>query len=268
MSVSTTAQNTKNMDVSEGASVKLKAVSKSFNMGYKKHENALYRVIRSFSGRENKKILNVINDINLEVQKGERVGIVGRNGSGKSTLLRLIAGIYEQDGGTVYTNGTLMYISGFTQGMKVKLTMRENIYLIGAIMGLSQKEVAHLFDEIVEFSDLKNFVDTKVYQFSSGMITRLTFSTFIHCIQYRRPDILLLDEVIGAGGDIDFTKKANDKMKELIMSDSTVLFVSHNLSEIENYCTRTIWIENGKVLHMGETKEIVELYQRSKQVKA
>jgi ABC-type polysaccharide/polyol phosphate transport system ATPase subunit len=250
---------------SKDISIKLESVSKKFNIGYKKHENALYRALRYFSGRENRKILQVLEDIHLSVKKGERVGIIGRNGSGKSTLLRLIAGIYEVDGGSLQTSGSLMYISGFAQGIKSKLTMRENIYLIGSIMGLSKKEVQTVFDEIVNFSDLKEFLDTKVYQFSSGMVTRLTFSIFIHCINCRRPEILLLDEVIGAGGDIDFTKKASEKMKELVLSGSTVLFVSHGLGEIENYCSKTVWIEKGRVKMFGETKEIVEQYKMSKQ---
>lgn len=248
---------------SKDISIQLESVSKKFNIGYKKHENALYRTIRYFSGRENQRILQVLEDIHLSVKKGERVGIIGRNGSGKSTLLRLVAGIYEVDSGSLQTNGSLMYVSGFAQGIKSKLTMRENIYLIGSIMGLSKKEVQGVFDQIVEFSGLHEFVDTKVYQFSSGMITRLTFSIFIHCINCSRPEILLLDEVIGAGGDIDFTKKASEKMKDLVLSGSTVLFVSHGLGEVENYCSKTIWIEKGKVKMFGKTKEIIERYKMS-----
>ncbi len=250
---------------SKDISIKLHSVSKKFNIGYKKHENALYRAIRYFSGRENRKILNVLEDIHLSVEKGERIGIIGRNGSGKSTLLRLIAGIFEVDEGNLETNGSLMYISGFAQGIKSKLTMRENIFLIGSIMGLSKKEVQEVFDQIVHFSDLKEFLDTKVYQFSSGMVTRLTFSIFIFCINCRRPDILLLDEVIGAGGDIDFTKKASKKMKDLVLSGSTVLFVSHGLGEIENYCPKTVWIEKGRVKMFGPTKDIIQKYTESVQ---
>jgi ABC-type polysaccharide/polyol phosphate transport system ATPase subunit len=252
-----------NQPVSQEHSIELYSVSKKFNIGHIKHENALYRTLRYVSGREQKKILQVLEDINLLIKKGERVGIIGRNGSGKSTLLRLIAGIYEHDGGKLHTNGSLMYISGFSQGLKSKLTMRENIFLVGSIMGLSQKEVASLFDEIISFSGLHEFVDTKVYQFSSGMITRLTFSVFIHCINHKRPEILLLDEVIGAGGDIDFTKKANEKMRQLVLSGSSVLFVSHGMGEIELYCQNTIWLEKGKVKMYGETKEVVRAYKES-----
>lgn len=252
---------------SKEISIQLKSISKKFNIGYKKHENALYRTLRYFSGRENRKILQVLEDIHLSVKKGERVGIIGRNGSGKSTLLRLIAGIYEADEGSLHTNGSLMYISGFAQGIKSKLTMRENVYLIGSIMGLSRKEVQGVFDQIVQFSDLSEFLDTKVYQFSSGMVTRLTFSIFIHCINCKRPEILLLDEVIGAGGDIDFTKKASERMKDLVLSGSTVLFVSHGLGEIENYCSKTVWIEKGRVKIFGETKDVVQKYRESVQEK-
>ena len=248
---------------SKDISIQLESVSKRFNIGYKKHENALYRLIRFLSGRENRKILQVLENINISVTKGERVGIIGRKETGKSTLLRLIAGIYEVDAGKLETDGSIMYISGFAQGIKSKLTMRENIYLIGSIMGLNKKDVQGVFEDIVNFSNLKEFLDTKVYQFSSGMVTRLTFSIFIHCINCRRPEILLLDEVIGAGGDIDFTKKASEKMKELVLSGSTVLFVSHGLGEIENYCSKTVWIEKGKIKMLGDTKSVIQKYKES-----
>ena len=130
-------------------------------------------------------------------------------------------------------------------------------------MGLNKKDVQGVFEDIVNFSNLKEFLDTKVYQFSSGMVTRLTFSIFIHCINCRRPEILLLDEVIVAGGDIDFTKKASEKMKELVLSGSTVLFVSHGLGEIENYCSKTVWIEKGKIKMLGDTKSVIQKYKES-----
>lgn len=241
----------------------LRHVCKSFDIGFKKHENALFRVVRVFSGREQKKKIHVLDDISFTVRSGERVGVIGRNGGGKSTLLRLIAGIYGEDSGTLEVQGTAMYISGFSQGLKTKLTMRDNVYLVGSIMGLSKKQVDQEFESIVEFSGLRDFVETKVYQFSSGMVTRLSFSIFIFCILRNRPDVLLLDEVIGAGGDIDFTAKANAKMEELVYSGSTVLFVSHGMGEVEKLCSKVIWIEKGKVVLEGPAREVIAKYKES-----
>lgn len=250
-------------DTGQESVVRLQRVCKRFDIGFKKHENALFRVMRIFSGREQKKTIHVLEEISFDVLRGERVGIIGRNGSGKSTLLRLIAGIYGHDSGLMDITGSVVYISGFSQGLKSKLTMRDNVYLVGSIMGLSKKEIDEEFDSIVDFSGLEDFVETKVYQFSSGMTTRLAFSIFIFCILRNRPDILLLDEVIGAGGDIDFTAKANNKMEELIHSGSTVLFVSHGMGEVEKLCSKVIWIEKGKIVLYGPAHRVIDAYKNS-----
>jgi ABC-type polysaccharide/polyol phosphate transport system ATPase subunit len=258
------SQNAQEVEIKKkNLAVELREIYKHFNIGYKKHENALFRLVRTFSGREQKKEFPVLNSVSFSVQKGEKIGIIGRNGSGKSTLLRLIGGIYGYDSGSMHVQGTARYISGFSQGLKSKLTMRDNIYLIGSIMGLTTKEVDEEFDSIVEFSGLEEFVDTKIYQFSSGMVTRLSFSIFIFCILRNKPDILLLDEVIGAGGDIDFTKKANAKMVELIGGDSTVLFVSHGLGEIERFCSKAIWLEKGNIVAQGDASVVCNKYKNS-----
>lgn len=243
--------------------IKLSTISKNFDIGFKKHENALFRLVRMFSGREQKKTIHVLESISFEVLKGERVGIIGRNGGGKSTLLRLIAGIYGANAGTLDVNGSVMYISGFSQGLKSKLTMKDNVYLVGSIMGLSKKEIDEEFTSIVDFSGLKEFVETKVYQFSSGMVTRLSFSIFIFCMLRKKPDILLLDEVMGAGGDIDFTTKANRKMEELVHGGATVLFVSHGMGEVEKLCSRVVWIEKGKIVLEGPSGDIIAAYKTS-----
>jgi len=243
-------------------SIEVIGVSKKFDIGFKKEDGALARAISFISGRESKKEIEVLKDIYFDIYPGEIVGLIGKNGSGKSTLLRILAGIYEQEEGIVKTNGTVSYLSGFSNGLMPKLTMEDNIYLIGSMMELSQKEIKSRFDEIVEFSGLKDFVYAKVYQFSSGMITRLAFSIVINCLNHSKPDILLLDEVFNAGGDVDFESKALEKMAEFIKSGSTVILVSHYLNVIEEYCQRAMLVDDGKIQKDGSPKEVIAAYKQ------
>lgn len=250
----------------------LTSVTKKFNLGNKRGDGFLARLINTVSGREKVSVKIGVDDVSFEVEHGEIVGIIGKNGSGKSTLLRTIAGIYALDGGSIKMGDTdtvettvspeILYINGFNHGMKPRLTMRENIYLVGTIMGLTKKQIDGVFDGIVSFSDLTEFIDTKVYQFSTGMTLRLNFSIFIHCISLKKFDILLLDEVFGAGGDIDFKSKAEEKMLSLLKSGVTVLLVSHSLNDIKKYCTRVVWLEEGKLKMDGSTDEILPKYSQ------
>jgi ABC-type polysaccharide/polyol phosphate transport system ATPase subunit len=132
-----------------------------------------------------------------------------------------------------------------------KLTMWENIYLMGSVMGLSQKDIKEKFNEIVEFSGLREFVDMKVYQFSTGMLTRLNFATVIHCVKHQNPDILLLDEVLSSGGDAKFQEQATKKMEELIKGGAAVVLVSHNEDNILKNCGKVIWLDNGRIIESG-----------------
>jgi ABC-type polysaccharide/polyol phosphate transport system ATPase subunit len=147
------------------------------------------------------------------------------------------------------------------------LSMRENIYLMGAMLGLSPADIREKFDEIIEFSGLAEFVDAKVYQFSSGMLTRLNFSVMILCIKHKNPDILLLDEVFSAGADIDFQTRALAKMKELIHSGATVLLVSHHMETIRRNCDRVIWMEKGAIARVGVPEEVIEAYLQARSKK-
>lgn len=225
----------------------VKGVSKKFNIGSKGSDTALGRLVSAISGKESTKVLQALENISFEAYAGENIGIIGRNGSGKSTLLRLIAGVYRPDSGNIETNGMVMYMNGWSHGLQLRLTMRENIYLTGAIMGLGEKEIRNKFEEIVEFAGLSEFVDTKVYQFSSGMLTRLSFSIGIHCLHSHNPDILLLDEILTAGGDAEFKAKASGKMEAFLKGGATVIMVSHNMKDIEKYCDRVILLEKGKI---------------------
>lgn len=238
-------------------------VSKQFNIGFYKKDSILSRFLTLIFSRESKHLITVLDDISFSVAKGETVGIIGDNGSGKSTLLRIIAGIYQADKGSVESRGEPIYMNGFGVGMKPRLTMRNNIYLIGAVMGLKRKEINARFQDIVDFSGLSAYVDTKVYQFSSGMLSRLRFSTTMFCLKEKRPEVLLLDEVLGAGGDNDFKIKALQKIEEFLTEGSAVLLVSHEMSVIEKYCDKVILLERGRIKKIGNSREIVDHYLNS-----
>lgn len=243
----------------------LKSVSKKFYAGYGHGKNILFRIVGFFGRRRAKKHIFALKNVSFEIVQGEVVGIVGRNGSGKSTLLRLIAGIYGPDSGEVIISGDTMYLNGFNHGIKPRLTMRENIHLVGSILGLRRREVELKFDDIVNFSNLRDFLDVKVYRFSTGMLAKLNFSIFIHFASKKSPDILLLDEVLGSGGDIDFNNKASAKMRDLIEGGTTVLLTSHNMQDVVTYCDKVIWIENGAIKEEGEVGGIIDRYKISAQ---
>jgi len=159
--------------------IEVSNLSKKFNIGFKQNEGALSKLIFFLAGRGVKKELEVLKDISFYAYKGEIIGLIGKNGSGKSTLLRILTGIYNPDKGQVKTSGKVFYISGLSNGLKPRLTMHDNIYLMSSMMGLNNKEIKEIFSKIVEFSGLKDFLYTKVYQFSSGMVARLSFSVTI-----------------------------------------------------------------------------------------
>lgn len=251
------------MEDSKETRIELNNISKKFNLGFKKNQSALLRFISIFSGKESRKEFWVLKNISFKTKSGENLGIIGKNGSGKSTLLRVIAGIHLPDNGNLKTKGELVYLSGFAQGLNSRLTMRDNIFLVGSIMGLSQKEIKKRFDEIVDFSGLREFLDTKIYQFSSGMIARISFAIGIHCLVHKNPDILLIDEVIGAGADLEYQNKALEKMEKLIKGGACVIFVSHDLESIKKYCDRVIWLDNGEIVKEGKPGEVVEEYRKS-----
>ncbi|MCX6722012.1 MAG: ATP-binding cassette domain-containing protein [Candidatus Staskawiczbacteria bacterium] len=241
--------------------IRLENVTKKFTRRIKKdNKSVLSRVINFFYPKENKLEFEVLKSISLSVCSGEILGVIGKNGSGKSTLLKVAAGIYKSDNGVIKTNGSLIYVTGFGQGIKVKLTMKENIYLLGAVMGLSKKDVDAKIDQIVELSGFKDYLNTPIFQFSSGMISRLGFSISIHCLEHHNPDILLFDEVFSAGGDIDFEDKGVKKMEDLIKKGAAVILVSHSLDMIKKYCNRVILLDKGKIIEEGDPQKVIDKY--------
>jgi len=220
----------------------IKNLCKKFKIGAKKKQSALARIYSFFSGREAKKTIWEVKDVSFSAFPGELVGIIGDNGSGKSTLLRIIAGIYYASAGEVKVTGKIVSLINLQTGLKDRLTMEENIYLLGSLFGISQKEVREKFDQIIEFSELKDFLKTKIYQFSQGMRHRLFFSVAIHC----RPDILLLDEILEVG-DQHFKEKCGRKIRELAHKGVCIILVSHDMDIIKKYCTRVVRMSAGTI---------------------
>jgi len=248
--------------VEEVVRIRLDNVYKKFDFGVK-NRSALQSFVDFVTGVSKRREIIVLDGVSLKVKAGENLGVIGKNGAGKSTLLRVMAGVYQVDGGRVDINGNLVYLTGFGHGLQPKLTMRENIFLVGSIMGLGQPDIRDRFDEIVEFSGLKDYVDTKLNKFSSGMQTRLATAIGMHCVTHRNPDILLVDEVIGGGADINYQGKALEKMESLLKGGASVVLVSHNLEAIKKYCDRVIWLDGGKIKMEGNAKEVVEEYKKS-----
>lgn len=247
----------------ENQALILEKISKRFMIGSADSKSALKKVTAFFSGREERKEIWALKDISFRVGSGKNFGIIGRNGSGKSTLLKLIAGIYAADGGKIKIKGRVAYVSGFGQGLNQKLTMRENICLLGSLMGVSPKNIKKIIGDIIDFSELSEFINTKVYQFSSGMITRLGFTSTVYFLAQSNPDILLLDDVFGSGADFEFENKAIKKMEDFIRGGTTVILASHTLDFIERYCDEVLLIEKGRAVRLGNPGEIINIYRRS-----
>lgn len=211
--------------------------------------------LRNIGNMGPKESFYALKDINLEVQRGEVLGIIGRNGAGKSTLLKILSRITHPTEGEIVIRGRVGSLLEIGTGFHPELTGRENIYFNGAILGMKKREIDDKFDEIVKFSGVEQFLDTPTKRYSSGMNVRLAFSVAAHL----DPEILLVDEVL-AVGDAEFQKKCLGKMKEVSKEGRTVLFVSHNMGAITNLCKRGLLIDSGKVLDVGEINAIVNKY--------
>ena len=199
-----------------------------------------------------------LQDVTLKIKKGEAWAIIGTNGSGKSTLLKAMSKILKPYKGTVTVKGTIASLIELGAGIDPKLTARENIYLNGCILGYSKKFIEEKFDEIVEFSELEDFLDTPVKNFSSGMKSRLGFSVATMV----QPDVLIVDEVLSVG-DVLFRKKCTNKMNEMLNNGTTLLFVSHDMKTVKDMCDKAIWLNKGKVVMQGDINEVAEEYNNT-----
>lgn len=244
--------------MSEDKAIEVKDVSKNFVLPHEKSST----IKGAFTGIYKKKdktkeTQHALHDINFDVNKGEFFGIVGRNGSGKSTLLKILAGIYQPTQGKVHTSGKLVPFIELGVGFNPELTGRENVYLNGAMLGFSEKEVDDMYDGIVEFAELERFMDQKLKNYSSGMQVRLAFSLATRA----EADILLVDEVL-AVGDADFQRKCFEYFRSLKKQKKTVVFVTHDMSAVREYCDRAMLIEKSEVVLLGSADDVATEYIR------
>lgn len=241
----------------EEIAISVKGVSKYF-APYKGQTSVKSAIVSAFKSKKNRDQKYsregywALNDISFDVKKGEFFGIVGRNGSGKSTLLKMIAGVYQPTKGNIQVNGKLVPFIELGVGFNPELTGRDNVFLNGALLGFSRKEMTDMYDEIVSFAELEDHMDVKLKNFSSGMMVRLAFSIAIRA----KSDILLLDEVL-AVGDMNFQQKCFDYFKKIKDEKRTVVLVSHDSSLIERFCDRVAFINDSRLIVVGQPKEVV-----------
>lgn len=199
-----------------------------------------------------------LDDVCFNLKRGETLGLIGSNGAGKSTTLKVISGILKPTKGRVITRGNIVPMLELGAGFDLELTGRENIYLNGAILGYSKEYLESKYEEIVEFSEIKEFIDMPIRSYSSGMMARLAFSI----ASVVQPEILIVDEILSVG-DAKFQEKSLNRMKELMSGGATVLFVSHDIEKIEEMCDEVVWLDHGKVKMFGTAKDICEKYKES-----
>lgn len=234
-------------------------VSMRFNLGIEKGFSIKQGFVDMFNKEKKHKKKEefwALRDVNFQVKKGEVIGFIGSNGAGKSTLLKIVAGVMKPTKGRVDSYGNICPMIELGAGFDPQLTARENIYLNGAVMGYTKELIDSKFNEIVEFSELKDFLDVPVQNFSSGMGARLAFSiaTIVE------PEILIVDEILSVG-DIAFQAKSERKMLSMINGGTTVLFVSHSIEQIKKMCDKVVWLDHGKMIKMGG-KEICDEYKK------
>ena len=235
--------------------ITLEGVDKIFRLPHDRKTTLRQRFVSVFQKSTYEK-LYALHNVNLKINKGEFLGVIGKNGSGKSTLLKLVAKVFEPTSGRVSVEANVAPFLELGIGFQGELSVKDNIFLYGALLGMNQGEVKDKFEQIIEFSDLKRFIDAKLKNLSSGMQVRLGFSitVSIDC------PILLVDEVL-AVGDIDFQKKCYDSFKSFKKNSRTIIFVSHDLAAIERFCDRVVLLENGQIKAQGHPAEILALYK-------
>ncbi len=238
--------------------VSIKGVKKHFHLSHEKEDSLKLQILNSFK-KDRKKGHNTykaLNGIDIEINKGDFIGILGRNGAGKSTLLKIIAEIYQPTEGIVKVNGKLVPFIELGVGFNPNLSGRDNVYLNGAMLGFTRKEIDEMYDSIVEFAELGEFMDQKLKNYSSGMQVRLAFSMAIRA----DGDILLLDEVL-AVGDAAFQRKCHEYFESLKENKKTIIFVTHSMGQVRQYCTRAVLINKGKVEVDGTPDEVAHAYE-------
>ncbi len=236
--------------------IRVDNVTMKFNLSKERIDSIKEYVVKLVKGKLLYNEFSALSDVSFSVKKGEVFGIVGLNGSGKSTLLKIVSGILKPTLGKTAVEGTISPLIELGAGFDMDLTARENIFLNGYVLGYTKAYIEEKFDEIVAFSELEEFLDVPIKNFSSGMIARLGFSiaTLV------RPDILIVDEILSVG-DYKFQEKCERRIQDMMAGGTTVLIVSHSIEQIERLCDRVMWLEKGKMKMIGETKEVCDAYQ-------
>jgi ABC-2 type transport system ATP-binding protein len=239
-------------------SIKVEDVSMMFNLSRQKEERLKEYVINLIKGKLFFDEFWALKNVSFEINKGESLGIIGVNGSGKSTLLKIISGIMKPTKGSVATYGTIAPLIEMGGGFDRDLTAKENIYLVGAMHGHSRTFIKKQFDSIIDFSELHDFVDVPLRNYSSGMISRLGFAiaTLVNA------DILIADEVLSVG-DMKFREKCEARIREMVGEGTTVLFVSHSMEQIQKICQKALWLDKGEMKMFGPAKEVCNAYRKA-----
>lgn len=233
-------------------------ISVRYLMTYDRVNSIKEYVVQMLKGKIKYEEFWALRNVSFSVEKGQVMGIIGHNGAGKSTLLKVISGILKPTTGSVQVGGSIVPMLELGSGFDYDLTGRENIFLNGAVLGYSERFLKEKYDEIVEFSELNQFIDIPLRNYSSGMVMRLAFSiaTVVN------PDILIVDEIL-AVGDAAFQEKSKKRMMELMSGGTTVLFVSHSLAQIREMCDKVVWLDHGTVKMIGDTQQVCDCYENS-----
>lgn len=235
--------------------IEINNVSMMFKLSNDRISSLKEYITSALSGKLSYKEFWALNNISINIKKGEVIGIIGRNGSGKSTLLKIISGIMKPTQGNINCNGNIVPMLELGSGFDFDLTGGENIYLNGAILGYSKKFLDEKYKEILDFSELGEFINVPIRNYSSGMMMRLAFSiaTVVN------PEILIVDEILSVG-DEAFQEKSRNRMEELMSGGTTVLFVSHSLNQIREMCNRVVWLDHGRICMIGKAEEVCDKY--------
>lgn len=238
--------------------VELRNVEMHFNMSKEKLESLKEYFLKFIKRQLYFEDFVAVDNVSFDIKKGDVFGIVGLNGCGKSTTLKIISGILEPTKGTVKTYGTIAPLIELGAGFDMDLTARENIYLNGSVLGYSKKFIDEKFDDIVNFSEMHEFLDVPMKNYSSGMVARIAFAI----ATVTTPDILIVDEIL-AVGDFLFQQKCEERINAMINDDTTVIIVSHSIEQIERLCKHCVWLEKGKIKMIGEAQEVCDAYKNS-----
>ena len=238
--------------------VEVSNVSVKFHLSRERIDSIKEYIIKKIKNQIEYDEFMALQDVSLTVEKGESVALIGLNGCGKSTLLKTVAGVLKPFKGSVRVYGTVAPLIELGAGFDHDLTARENVFLNGAILGYDRKSMEKHYEDIVEFSELRDFMDVPIKNFSSGMLARLAFAI----ATIGTPDILIVDEVLSVG-DFRFQQKCEKRIQQMMKKDTSILFVSHSIDEVKKLCTKSVWIEKGKVKMIGPTEEVCALYEQA-----